>query len=890
MRSFSRIWQALWMLTVSFTVIQSPICYAHQSDTPAAPSTSTAPNNADEAQLKDLIEHLDAGSIPPINLVSHNQAGDVIRQEQIYYDSQGNKTRHTCTNSQLTENTHTDWRYNDNGQIEETTIGDGSSIQQQMLYSYNDQGKLSSITKPDGHVISYSYDEADRLHRLHASDGNIDYYYTYDRSGRLTAVEDAIRQTTTWRRYNNEGQLLIEKLANGLTIERSYDNKGRCIFLKLPDSSSVIKKYDKHHLRSIERCNPYGEILYQCEYLEYNKTSQPTHATLINNLGTIEWKYLADGSIKELKCPYWHSKMTWEKRDTASYLTQTAVNTPVFHQHSSYSTDQTGRLISERNSGHSSFEKDYNYDWLENHLQPSATHTTNLIGTLTHSGTHSLEYDKNGNVIQINSADDIYYLHYDALNRLIEIQTDSTTKIVYQYDSFHRLVQRIVYHHTDDAWLIAQNECILYDGCLDIGTYNADFEATALRIFGDQTSEEFPTAIAMELQGHLYLPIHDHLSSITALVDAASRELAAVYHYSAYGLQYNDTIVDPANPWRFAGQRIEPYVNLVLFGQRVYYPDLGRWLTPDLTHTNNACNRYLYRNNRPTSNYNSLQDIQNTNQGQGDTHQQASWFQGYIDRIYTALSDIQEHYGLWDSIQLLFEQTLEKIFPKTYLELTGYYYQEMICDSYGREDLHPQTRVTMINGMGNAHDHVLKTLHFISATHGNTKIHYVFHPTSGWTHDLFYCAAAKCGYISPHAKQLAVLWTTLLEQMGEGGRIYHYAHSIGGTDTNSAVMLMPVEARKKIRVITIGSPTFVIKGDLESVENYASRNDGVPLTFAYLSHLFNPSSHVDFLGSPSWPPLCDHSLTPGGTYGNLMHKLGSKFLDYVEQLPKGEKD
>lgn len=253
-------------------------------------------------------------------------------------------------------------------------------------------------------------------------------------------------------------------------------------------------------------------------------------------------------------------------------------------------------------------------------------------------------------------------------------------------------------------------------------------------------------------------------------------------------------------------------------------------------------------------------------------------FLGGLERMTASLSGFIERFSFWTHTRLAIQNLAEKILGPEYLGFAGFYYQEMVCGSYGEDEIHPEVRLTLINGMGNTHAHILATLQFIHESHGNTKIHYIFHPTGGWTHDLIYCAAAKAGYISPYAKHLAALWRSLLKNMGPDGYIYHYAHSIGGTDTDSAILLLTKEEQRRLHVCTIGSATFVPEGNLKSVINYANANDAIPLIFGYTTSLFNSYTPVVFDGGVSFPPLCDHALI-SGNYAQLLQRLGRDFLE-----------
>ena len=131
----------------------------------------------------------------------------------------------------------------------------------------------------------------------------------------------------------------------------------------------------------------------------------------------------------------------------------------------------------------------------------------------------------------------------------------------------------------------------------------------------------------------------------------------------------------------------------------------------------------------------------------------------------------------------------------------------------------------MINGMLNTHFINQKNLEMISNSHGGCNVHYVYYATGGWTNDILKCGMSKAGIITPEAMQLAQMWCNLIEEMGGvdgGGKIIHYAHSIGGADTLIAKSLLTPEEQAMIDVITIGSATLIPNHGFNSVINYVS--------------------------------------------------------------------
>jgi hypothetical protein len=226
----------------------------------------------------------------------------------------------------------------------------------------------------------------------------------------------------------------------------------------------------------------------------------------------------------------------------------------------------------------------------------------------------------------------------------------------------------------------------------------------------------------------------------------------------------------------------------------------------------------------------------------------------------------------------------------TYL-LMGPHFEETYVHCYGQREISDKVRVTFINGILNTRSMLLQTLDTVSDSHGGVKVHYVFRPTEGWTWDISRAIAIKTAYAtlgfrSLHAHLLAQMWKELIEEMGGvegGGVIMHYAHSLGGSETDRARELLSPEEQKMIRVVTFGSSTLVRSGGYQSVVNHISVNDGVCSfilePFGHVRNYFDSDTNVRFHGSllrsPIWPT--DHLLN-GPTYGPILLDLGDKFL------------
>ena len=271
----------------------------------------------------------------------------------------------------------------------------------------------------------------------------------------------------------------------------------------------------------------------------------------------------------------------------------------------------------------------------------------------------------------------------------------------------------------------------------------------------------------------------------------------------------------------------------------------------------------------------------------------------FVDRLFCCLhyiersahhvkSQLCEDLHLTPGLQDSFQDAAQYIFGK-YYALMGHTFEETEIGSYGEKEI-DKVRVSYINGMLNTSDLIMNHAALISGTHDDVKVHYLFRPTEGWVWDVSRAMMIKLSYHaldfrSKHAYLLAEHWRNLIDEMGGvdgGGVIIHYAHSLGGAETDRARDLLRPEEQKMIRVITLGSPTLIKDSGFESVINHISANDGVSVfdPIGLFTHWFSSNSNVFIHGTfgISAFPIIDHSFD-GKTYRNIMKDLGRKFIE-----------
>ena len=70
------------------------------------------------------------------------------------------------------------------------------------------------------------------------------------------------------------------------------------------------------------------------------------------------------------------------------------------------------------------------------------------------------------------------------------------------------------------------------------------------------------------------------------------------YRYSAFG-ELHESIGNIENPWRFSSKRFDSETGFYEFGRRYYFPEIGRWTTPDPAGFEDGENLYAYVHNSP---------------------------------------------------------------------------------------------------------------------------------------------------------------------------------------------------------------------------------------------------------------------------------------------------
>lgn len=445
-------------------------------------------------------------------------------------------------------------------------------------YEYNNVGQLAETHKPDGTILFHTYDLAGRVGELRSSDGTIHYTYTYNNSNQLLESKDLLTGQFTKRTYDQMGRLETEKLANGHTVGYAYDQAGRPISYTLPDGSSIAYGYQGALLKTVERKNASGTVAYTHTYDTHDLTGRVIEETLIGQAGTRRTTVDLKGRTRSIQTAAWQlAEATYD--ETGNVIAKTIQDSNGVIA-STYEYDGTEQLTLETGAAQHTYVNDSRYNRCG---KDNVEHTLNALNQLLNDGQRTYTYDLAGRLTTDGSAT----FTYDALDRLLSYtQNNATTQ--YTYDAQGRRMSK-------------GEDKFLYQGDHEVGRLTAAGAMAEFRVLGIGLAADISAAVAIELQGTPYAPLHDSHGNVVCLV-ATSGQLYETYRYGAF----EQTNSLQASPWRLSSKRVDTESGLVLFGKRYYSPSQGRWITLDPSGYQSGPNLYSYVNNSPLVHYDAM--------------------------------------------------------------------------------------------------------------------------------------------------------------------------------------------------------------------------------------------------------------------------------------------
>ncbi|MGD6808197.1 MAG: RHS repeat-associated core domain-containing protein [Candidatus Bathyarchaeia archaeon] len=473
--------------------------------------------------------------------------------------------------------------------------------------AHNARGDLAFIIDAIGHNTEISYDKLGRRTQLKI-DGTVTERYEYDTGvgsnliGRLSRVEDEAGEVNfsyTPRGMISKKTRKVQSL-NGLvdfTVQYAYDSMERMTQIIHPGGQSIDYHYNDRGLLK--------EIPGFVDNIEYNAVGQIIGVQYTNG---VRESYVFDELTFYLKearingptrtTPYYLMSYTYDSTGAPLTMTDgvTAAGHPSFQRHFTY--DAINRLISvEANIEGVTSKKIYSFDEVGNfkfnqeyssgefYLFPNGSNR--IRGTLFGGvETPLFNYDSNGNLISTPEMD----LKFDARGRLARATKTNGTIVEYTYGYMgERVRKRVNKGGITHETIYIDQIFEVRDGQVTRFVFNRD---TRIAAINDVVGTQF---------FH-----YDHLGN-TVLISNATGGVTREFGYYPFG-RIAFTVGSGSSPYQFIGNEIDEEIGLVYAHSRYYYPQLGRFISPDLFILLNpektlrlpeSLNLYVYSANNP---------------------------------------------------------------------------------------------------------------------------------------------------------------------------------------------------------------------------------------------------------------------------------------------------
>jgi RHS repeat-associated protein len=768
---------------------------------PLGHKTQIVYNEAENILRKHTIDSLGQESIETCDALGRlasleikNKEGKTLSREEKFYDLNGHLSRQISTVFPKERTVVTCWEYDLMGRLKTLTEAAGSSEQRITRYTYTPRGLLFETTKPDGVVLTRQYDAACNLKTLNSSDHSVSYTYLYNSLNQLIESQDHKTRTTTRRQLDPQGRILEEKLAHELSLKNSYDSQGFRTRLTLSDSSSITYQRDALHLREVTRHDASGRTLYVHRYQEYDLSHHLVSEELIGNLGTLKFNIDPLGRTQTLLSPYFSDQVL--EYDPVGNVLRRMTQNHLF----TYAYDDLYQLTSESGLFRHAYSFDSHYNRLQKDdlfLEPNSL---NQLPIFT--------YDPNGNPIQSGQ----FTYTYDALDRLIEIKS-ATHRLIFTYDSFHRRLTKTVFQLEKGMWNPTEQLFFLYDGQNEIGATDSSGTIVQLRVLGATPFAEIGAAIALELNGKIFAPIHDLAGNIAHLI-ALDSTSQTTYFYDTFG-NISRPSSGPLSPWTFSSKRQDPETGLIFFGRRYLDPVQGRWLTSDPAGFDDCMNLYAFVFNNPLTE----RDLYG------------------LSIVTNPIRDNPIHVRPISTppirpVEIISPPIRAKristpVIALPHIPLPMFYTPPIEVSELGRKE-HPNIRFSYGNGIWNTKEDARSGAKYLSELIGRYNVHYVCNSTWSVGQDVSRAlleryASLKIGVVY----RLKEEWTKYLAENKES-IVIHVTMSEGSLHADMTLPLIPEELRRRIHIIAVAPATCISKEMCASVIHFYCKKDPVP--------------------------------------------------------------
>ena len=534
-------------------------------------------------------------------------------------DANGNEVNYTYDNqkrvSSITQGDKTlNYTYNTNNQLSSISQGNKTynfiyddflntksvNINNQITLITNDyeenNGNIKKTTYGNGDVISFDYDEFDRIKTLQTMENT--YNYKYSNIGKISKI---LSNNHTYKYLYDKSNRIHDYRCDNFKIQYQYNADNHLVSKTFSIGNikhTIENTFDQNNMLINTKVDN-QEINYQYDDLGRLKQKD------INGNNTTKYKYLSNGnrtstSIKTIEIP---TNKYHYQYDRMNNIAKVYNNDVLYNE---YTYDIYGELTTEKNY-QSNIEYIYEYDNSGNLLSKKRKNllTNEILDTvlyqysnsnwkdqLTNYNGKNINYDGIGNPINIGDSITLEWIN----GRSLKSYTDDSKKLMveYQYNMDGIRTSKVVNGKKIEYSL--ENNNIVYE----------KRENKLIYYFYDSTG-----LLGFEYEGNKYYYIKNLQNDIVGITDSSYNQIV-VYEYDPWGEVLNikdnqgNDITDTnhigiINPFRYRGYYYDSETNLYYLNSRYYSPELCRFLNADQIVCSNydviSFNLYLYVSN-----------------------------------------------------------------------------------------------------------------------------------------------------------------------------------------------------------------------------------------------------------------------------------------------------
>jgi RHS repeat-associated protein len=465
------------------------------------------------------------------------------------------------------------------GLLSSVTLPDAGDPRRTMRFFYDLDHELTSIIRPEGDTVRFTYDSAGRPDSVVFASGFVRSSYS-PTTGHLSSIRapDGGTMSLTYDGMLPTGVAWAGTVSG--SVQAGYDSDYRVRSLAVNGNDSVAFQYDGDGLLVAA-----GDVVITRD----PANGLATGATLGNLVTGQTWTTLAQLATYDAAFGGSGLYQTTFTRDTIGRITTYQETIQGQAATLEYGYDPAGRLAEVRRNG--SVVAAYEYDTAGNRLSftgPSGT----LIGSydaqdrlLSYGGT-SYSYSPSGALLERVAETDTTRFNYDELGQLRSVHLPDGGEVEYIVDGQGRRIGKKV------NGILVQG--FLYEGLRPVAELDGANLVVSRFVYG--TKGNAPDYFIKG--GVTYGVISDHVGSVRLVVNLETGHVVQRIDYDEFGRMVLNTNAG-FQPFGFAGGIYDVHTGLTRLGVRDYDAYTGRFTTRDPVWFAGGSNLYAYSSDEP---------------------------------------------------------------------------------------------------------------------------------------------------------------------------------------------------------------------------------------------------------------------------------------------------